>query len=194
MSGKVQYSDSEILDAIRRGQDNKVLDSLYKNVLPTITNFICSNSGNEDEAYDVFQDAVALFYRLVINEEFNEKYKIAGFLYTVSKNYWINRAKKLKRQTQFGDIGIHEKVEDNALNDIMDVEKRKAVMELFSRMGEKCLKLLTFSVLHKMSMDEICLELGYPNANAAKTQNYRCKKLMVEEAKKSKYFTDLLLS
>ena len=61
----MEYSDNEILKAIKNQQDDKVLNNLYDSVLPKVKRYICSNSGNEEEAYDIFQDAVLIFYKQV---------------------------------------------------------------------------------------------------------------------------------
>jgi len=60
----VSYSDKAILEAIRNGEDG-VLMHLYKQVLPKIKNYILKNNGSEDDAKDIFQDAVVIFYNML---------------------------------------------------------------------------------------------------------------------------------
>lgn len=187
------FTDIEILDSIRTGNDARVIPYLYDEVLPGVKNFICKNSGNEEEAYDIFQDAIVLLYKQVKLNRFNESYKITGFLFTVCKNLWINRVKKKNRLVSFDGYSHDISIENNVLNDIVTKEKRVLLHQIFSDTGKKCLEILKYSIFENLSMEEICKKMGFASANAAKTQNYRCKQLLIEKAKKIKSFKELLL-
>jgi DNA-directed RNA polymerase specialized sigma24 family protein len=89
----VIHSDKEILGAIGKG-DDRVLEHLYKQVLPKVKSYIARNSGNNEDARDIFQDAVVIFYKYVKTGKFDVQHDIAGFIFSVSKNLWINSAKR----------------------------------------------------------------------------------------------------
>lgn len=187
----MRYSDKDILRAIKSGNDDKALSFLYQEVLPKVKYYIGKNKGNEDEAKDIFQDAVLIFYKKVKQHEFNETANITSFICLVAKNLWINRVKKINRNTELPEIALTDSGED-LLKGIIREEKRAAIKQLLSDIGEECKKLLKLSVYENKSMKEICEVLGYSNENVAKTYNYRCKQKLIQIVLKNKAIASLL--
>ncbi len=185
------FSDLHIVESLLSGNDDKVISSLYQDVFPSVKNYIVSNSGNDEEAHDLFQDAMVLLYNHVRKGEFSEKYKIRGFLYTVSRNLWINRTKKLNRNTSLENLNNVELVSENVLDNIVSEEKRTLVLKIFESLDSKCMEILKCSMFLKMSMEDIVSKMGLSSVNAAKTQNYRCKKILSEKALKDPSFKEL---
>lgn len=183
-------TDLDILSAIQSGDNQYVLSSLYKTVLPMVKKLIMSNSGNEEEAKDIFQDAVLIFYNQVKEGRFDSRYEIGGFIYSVSRNLWINRAKRLNRTTRMNTeatVPVHE----NVLDDLITEEKSYAINALLDKIGEECKKLLKYSTYEKLSMKEICEKMGFSNENVAKTNNYRCKQKLISLVKDNKSIIEL---
>src|SRR6478609_5128149 len=100
--------DQEIIDAIRTGNNSFVLNHLYKIALPKIIRLVVQNNGDEEEAKDVFQDAVIALFNTVKLNKYDERKEIDGFLYFVARNLWINRIKKKNRQQDIMDTEIRE--------------------------------------------------------------------------------------
>src|SRR6187402_2389059 len=90
--------NEEIIEAILNGKNTQVLNYLYETALPQIIRFICQNNGDEDEAKDIFQDAVVSLFTTVKLGKYEREKDVNGFLYFVSRNLWINRIKKRNRQ------------------------------------------------------------------------------------------------
>ena len=55
-------TDSDILERIRRG-DESALDYLYKKNYKMMTKLVINNSGSDDEAKDIYQDALIIFWQ-----------------------------------------------------------------------------------------------------------------------------------
>jgi len=187
----VQIRDKEIITAIKEGKDDKVLNELYQGILPKVTSYIRNNSGSEEEAFDIFQDAVLCFFKLVINNKFDEKYDVSGFIFTVSRNCWINRVKKLNRHISVDTNESKELEEHGFLESIYDQERRDLVKMLFSQLELKCKEILTYTVYQNMTMEDICSRMGFASENAAKTTNYRCKKKLMNLVKSSSLYSEL---
>ena len=174
-----KYSDEEILQGILEGKDDKVLAYLYKETLPMVKKYILNNQGSLDEAKDVFQDAVIRFYNAVKTGTFKEKCSVSSFVFGISKNLWINAAKRKERFTGHTES---EFVQDsvNLLEDIISEEKILAVNQLLDKVGNTCAQLLRYSVYDNLSMREICEKMGFRSEDVAKTNNYRCKQKMMK--------------
>lgn len=178
-------SDKEILEAIRNGNDNAALSALYKLVLPGVIKYINKSGGNKSEACDIFQDVIMAFYKSAVNNTFNEeKYKIQGFLFTMCKNYWINRVQRSKKSVTL----VEEEQELNfieertILDDMVLKERDQLLNKLFSFLDKKCIDILTLSVYNKNTMKEIATKLGMSSDNVAKINNYRCKQKLIDLA------------
>ncbi len=190
----MNISDKEIIHGILNNDDDKVLSMLYAEVLPNVENFICKNSGNVDEAHDIFQDAIIIFYKQVKEKKFDEKYKIAGFLYSVSRNLWINRAKRKQRQVQLTDKESFIKIDNDVLDDIINDERVALINDMLGKIGENCKEILMYSIYKKLSMKEICELMGYSSENTAKTRNYKCKQRLIKLVKESQFLSEELKS
>lgn len=171
-------TDREIIDAIRLGNDRQALEELYQRLLPKVRRMI----GDVDEAEDVFQDALMVFYKQVKLMKFNERYEIAAFVFSVARNYWINRLKKMKRTIDLKGMDIPE-YGKTELEEIMAREHRKSARELFTKLDPKCQELLTYTTLQNLSMEDVCQRMGYASVAAASTANFRCKKKLAELAR-----------
>ena len=176
----MQLSSEDIKTAIRTGNDDEVLDFLYKDTLPVVRNYVMVNSGTMEEADDLFQDAVLYLYNMVYDNKIPDIKNIGGFIFRAAKNSWINKAKKNRRKIplentyELVDYGV------DSLSIIIDEEKQDALNSLFDKIGEVCKQVMTMQVYQRLSMEEIAMKMNLGNANAAKAQNYRCKKKLAE--------------
>lgn len=188
----MQYSDNEVITALKEGNDDAVLSFLYKEVLPKVKHYIKTNRGNEDEAKDIFQDAVIIFYKKAKLNQIEENTNVTAYICYVAKNLWINRAKKLNKTTDLSNEYSMQMEDSDLLNNLITEERTNKVKELLSKIGEECQKLLKYSVYDNLSMKEICVKMGYSSEDVAKTYNYRCKQKLVQLVMKNKGIENLL--
>ena len=69
------YTDEAILQGLER-RDRGVIRYVYKEYYPSIKFLIITNSGNETDAEDVFQDAMVIIFRKIIE---NKMILICGY-------------------------------------------------------------------------------------------------------------------
>jgi RNA polymerase sigma factor (sigma-70 family) len=191
MLGKTDLNDAAIIKAIKSGNNDAALKDLYKTILPRIKKYILHNNGDEEEAKDIFQDAVIIFFKQIKLEKYDESKEVAGFIFHVARNLWINRIKRKNKQSSFDDLGKDYEDNSNSLQDLITDEKAKAIETLLSSVGEECKQLLKYSIFEKFSMKEICEKMGYSSENVAKTYNYRCKQKLVQLVKDNKSIIEL---
>lgn len=174
----------EILQCILTGNDDRALAYLYKDILPKVRTHILKNSGSKEEADDLFQDAVIIFFQKVKEGQFNENHDVGGFIYTICKNLWINVSKRKKVNQKYVDHSVNShKQDDNQLDQVINKEKENAMHELFSFLDERCRQLMKSIIYDRKSMAEICEELGYKNEKVAKASKYRCNQALIKIAK-----------
>lgn len=186
-----RLNDKEILKAIRTGDNESVLSNLYKDVLPHIKKYIISNSGSYEDAKDIFQDTVVIFYNQVKLNRFDERKEIGAFMYSVARNLWINKAKRDNKLVNTAEFDDSEEEGMDVLADMITAEKAKAIEDLMGRVGEECKKLLMYTIYDKISLKEIAVKMGYSSDQVAKTYSYRCRQKLFNLVKDNSYIISL---
>lgn len=179
-------ADGDIIKAIKTGQNQQVLQLLYKDTLPKIKKFIKHNGGSDDDAKDIFQDAVISLFNLIKLNKFDENREIGGFIYFVSRNLWINKVKKNSRMGRINETQQFVDQGQDSLKYLITIEKETAIRDLMDKVGNDCKELLKYSVFEKLSMREISVKMGLTNEGVAKTYNYRCKQKLIALVKGNK--------
>ena len=167
---------------------------MYKEIYPKLERYILGNSGTKDDSKDVFQEAILIFYQNVMEDKYDKIMDVTGFVLTVGRNNWINKARKLSKEVDSTMLESYEEIAPSPLISIILTEKWQAYNQLFGAIGDKCKELLTYSIYEKRSMKEIAELMLFPNENAAKTHNYRCKQKLMELVAGNRELTDLLKS
>jgi RNA polymerase sigma factor (sigma-70 family) len=186
-----RLNDKEILKAIRTGDNESVLSSLYKEILPHIRKYITSNSGSYEDAKDIFQDTVVIFYNQVKLNKFDESKEIGAFMFSVARNLWINKAKRDNKLVTTAEFDDSEEDSVNVLADMITEEKAKAIEEIMERVGKECKKLLMYTIYDKVSLKEIAVKMGYSSDQVAKTYSYRCRQKLFNLVKDNSYIISL---
>jgi RNA polymerase sigma factor (sigma-70 family) len=185
--------DLDIINSIRTGQDQKALNVLYKSLLPKIKKIIGLHTEAEEEAKDLFHDALLIFYKQVLNNKYDENYEVDGYIYSVAKNLWIN---KLRRNQKIEIIDPQEMPENEIYEatdeKIIDDEKNAVINNLFSMLDEKCSKLLTYTIYQDLSYEDIVIRMGFSSENAARTAHFRCKKYLMDLVKNNPQLSEML--
>lgn len=174
MKKSLYESDDAIIDGIRR-DDERALAFLYKLYYPMVSHFILNNTGTEDEAKDIYQEGVIVFFEKIRDNKLELTCQIKTYLYSVCRRLWLKRlAEKGKFTTSMDDVENYLMLED----DIPLLEENERQFGLMSdaleKIGEPCRSLLEDYYLHTQNMQVITEKFGYTNTDTAKNQKYKC--------------------
>jgi len=177
--------DRELIEKIKKG-DETALDFLYKKNYRMMIKMIVWNKGSEDEAKDIYQEAlIVLWQKIIEDEEFVLTSKISTYLYSICQNLWRKELERKKKHSA-------EQPERGETPD-MDAEERVMIIhKCIQELGETCKKILTYYYFDKLSMNAIAEKLGFANADTAKTKKYKCKKELDNKVKSIYSATDFL--
>ena len=170
--------DSEVLARITKG-DESALDFLYKKYYRMMTKLVITNSGTEDEARDIYQDALIVFWEKARKGNLVLTSKISTFIYSICLNLW---RKELERKSRLSS----EEKDDVEFIDIEKKERIQIIRACINELGETCKRILMYYYFDVLSMSDIAEKLGYANTDTAKTKKYKCKKRL-DELVKAKY-------
>jgi len=165
--------DQNIIDKIRK-RDQKTLAQIYKEVYPMVIKYVTSNSGSNEDAQDIFQDAYYLLIKKTDDPQFILSSQISTFLVGISKNLWL---KKITKNSINPDLYKEELLLNESEPTEYDESKLikvKTMSESLSAMGEPCKTLLIQYYYFEQTMKEIAALLHYTNAENAKNQKYKC--------------------
>lgn len=190
-SGKLKTTNSEIVNCLKNGYNDKILEHLYTGVFPKVKAYVLSNSGSCDDAIDIFQDAVVILCKHIKSGRYNTNYEIDAFLYSVSRNLWINKAKRDLRQTELPE-NYEEKEPYDFTDDIITHEKEKTIKQLIRELGKKCYELLSYALYQNLTGEEICKKMGFSTVNAVKTQKYKCKQKLIKMIETNPSYKEVL--
>jgi RNA polymerase sigma factor (sigma-70 family) len=178
-------ADSEVIIGILNNSDS-VLKRLYLAYFPMVLQLVLNNNGDEDDAKDVYQEAIIVLYNKVKTGNFELSSKLKTYIYSICRRLWLKRLKQMNRYG--GDIKdfqeylpVEDDVEKHHDRD-MQLNKMEDALKL---LGEPCKTIMEDFYIHSRSMQEICERFGYTNADNAKTQKYKClqrlKKLFFQQ-------------
>lgn len=177
-----EIEDSKLIDLIRNGDDRKVMPILYKKVLPQLKNYILRTGGSKDDAFDVFHDALMVFYEQVMKNEYNTKYNVYGFLYRIGVFRWINKLKKDKGIVHYDEMPEFQAEEVSTNYDLNEPSRNQNLLQkLFSPIGEKCIELLNYTIYSDLLMEDVMLRMEFSSVEAVRMQQMRCKQKLIKE-------------
>lgn len=165
-------TEKDLLDALRRG-DSSAFRKVYVLHFNMIRYLITQNNGREEDARDIFQEALVALYEQLSAGTFKQQSSLKTWLYAVCRNKWLKQLEKKKRNVRFTDFEETENIalpEENAKDDSVHKMLRSSLEQL----GVQCRKMLLLFYYFRKSMDEIAGDLGYTNADNAKAQKYKC--------------------
>jgi RNA polymerase sigma factor (sigma-70 family) len=166
--------DNKIIELLKIGKQNQVFLKLYKNY-PQVEKLILSKGGSKEDAKDVFQEALIIFYEKVSNTEFKLTAAIGTYLYSVSRFLWKDELIKRKGKTAV-DVDFEFTSEEEAEFQlaIEREAKFKQIERVLSQIGDKCLQLLKLFYYEGLSMKIIASKVGLKSEKIAKNQKYKC--------------------
>jgi RNA polymerase sigma factor (sigma-70 family) len=156
------HGDQQYIEALLQN-DVPMVDRIYRLFSPAIRRFIRQNGGGDDDAADIFQEALVDIYHQARYKALVLTCPFEPFLLLVCKRKWINELKKrgrspvTKAQDDLSDYG--EDVFAHAERLINEEEKARLFLDQLARLGEKCREIIRL-YLSGRRQEEIAAELG----------------------------------
>jgi RNA polymerase sigma factor (sigma-70 family) len=168
----LEMNEKEIFERIQHG-DEKALEFIYKKYYRMMTKMVITNSGTEEEARDIYQEALVVFWQKARSGNLVMTAKMSTYIYSICQNLWrkeLERKKRLSNEEKDGAVSM----------DMERPEREKIIAQCLNQLGETCRKVLMYYYFEEMSMQEIADKLGFANTDTAKTKKYKCKQKLDE--------------
>ncbi|NTW26125.1 MAG: sigma-70 family RNA polymerase sigma factor [Lentimicrobium sp.] len=191
----IHYSDEAIIEGLRLRSDF-IIKYIYQELFPTIKYLVIKNSGNEEDAEDIFQDGLIVIFKKIKENQLELTSSFRTYLYSVCRNLWLQKLSRRKQfSREFSDIETFVELPDKVMEEIYDdeVEKYRLYQQHFLTLNDDCQKVLLL-FMKKLSLREIAVEMGYKTEKYAKTRKYLCKeelkKRIINDPKCHKFLSD----
>ena len=183
----------EILYGIR-DKNNDILTFVYKEYYPFIKKYILNNSGNKQDAEDIFQETIVMIYRKVEEGQLSLDCSFKTYIYSVCRILWLKEleTKKLLRKDNLEPKKMDELDVEYLLED-GDLEKKKLIQEHVLRLNENCRRILTL-FYDGASIEEITEIIGTKSTLYTKLIKFKCKEKLIESLKKDSRCRDFRIS
>jgi RNA polymerase sigma factor (sigma-70 family) len=188
-----EFTAKEILHGLK-DRDTRVLDYIYDNFYFQIKVLVTKNHGSEEDARDIYQDALMVIYQKQQKDSLTLSCSFSTYLYSVCRLLWLKQLEKRKQHIAITEeSGIFVEVNDNILDIFNLNEKYKLYQDHFNRLSFSCQKVLEL-FLAGIPLKEIANILGFKSEQYAKKRKYQCKEKLVNsiksdpEYKKIKYY------
>jgi len=180
-------NSKNIIDLLKQG-DNRTLEKIYNDNRNAFINFSKQYNIEEYDAADIYQDAIIVLRENAINGKINNlNSSVSTYLFAIGK-YKIFHSYRLKSKIELNnDINLDEKNIDFDVN-LLDeklTNQQKLLNEYFSKLGDRCKKVLKLFYYQGYSLDEIKEILNYSSKKVLKSQKSRCVKQLRDLANKS---------
>ena len=145
------------------------LTSLYQSVFPAVAKFVAKRGGSLEQAKDIFQDALVVWYEKQRDAESPELKSDKAYIFAVAKYLWFRRFSD-DSSTVFLD-----EFKELDLSETEDVKvSRGRLLRLLESSGKRCMDLLKSFYYDKLSMSELARGLGFSTERSATVQKYKC--------------------
>lgn len=183
-----QISDEAILEGIKL-RSQFIVSHLYEELFPVLTKFVQANSGAEEDAEDIFQEALIVVYQKMSQPGFELTSSFKGFFFGVCRMLWLRKITSSDIDEETLDLEevftasalAHEDDIARELKIDADVLMMGLYQKHFLKLNMECQQILRLS-MRKVPQKEIAEEMNL-TSNYVKTRKFMCKKQLIEKIK-----------
>jgi len=181
-----RFSDTAVIEGIRK-QDNSVLNWLYDSYFPLIKKYINSNSGNSEDASDIFQETIILLYNQIKDDKIKVNSDLKSYFFGIAKNLW-SEVLRTRTRTQEIISDIPDEDDSDTLTDqVLERIVARALPKLKSDARE-VIELFAKGI----SYDEIATILDLKSESYARRKKYLSKEALMEIIKEDPEYQEYM--
>jgi RNA polymerase sigma factor (sigma-70 family) len=169
-------------------RDHRTLTEIYKEYFPKVLGYIVKNGGTEEDAKDIFQEAIMVIYKLVDANKLEIDYDFGNFLIGISKRIWLKHLRSADIHERYVQHSEHDSSEDHPSDVELENELELGLIRKYLlKLGEDCRNILMWSA-EGFSNDEIAVKMNYKSEKTVRTKKYKCKSTLKELIKNDPEF------
>ena len=173
---------NEMLKILLLSNREKAFEHLYEQAFPPVARFISRMGGDFNDAKDIFQDALIVFYEKTVGESVIINVSAPAYVLGIAKHLWSRKF----RQPQ-NNVSLDEMGKDIAIPEDLYAQQdwSTRLLKYLEMAGKKCMDMLQGFYYQNMNMQEIADTFGYGSVRSATVQKYKCLEKVREHVKAS---------
>lgn len=187
------YTNLELLNGILRN-DTIVLQFIYKNFYSKINFFIKKNNGDDDDANDIFQEAIIIIYRKLKANDLALDCTFETYLYSICRFLWLKQLekRKIEKENIKDNHEFNDELYDDSLDKVTDLNDRyRLYQKHFANLGKDCQKILQLH-FDKVPLKTIAQMMGFKSEKYAKKRKFSCKEYLIKSVKQDLEYKNIL--
>lgn len=180
-------TNEKILSSLRSGDKvlvNQGFTALYQTCYDVVESFIEKNSGTKEQAADIFQDALIVFYGKVRDDNFELSCAVKTYIFSISRNLWLKELRKNKRYVTLNTDQDHIAIKEDSLDVLYQTEKEQQIANLIGQLDEGCQQILKLYYFDRLKMKKIAEIMNLSSDQVAKNKKSSCLKKLRNLLKK----------
>lgn len=151
----------------------QVFGELYETAFPAVAKFVSKMNGSFDDAKDVFQDALVIYFEKTQQDNFLITTSAEAYILGIAKHLWARKFNRDRKQVSLERVSpeIIPQEETASIND-------QKLLQLIESTGKKCLDLLRAFYYEKLSLRNIAQNFKFSSERSATVQKFKCVEKM----------------
>jgi len=163
----------------------KLMMELYKSTFPAVARHVAKMGGSFDDARDVFQDALVVYYEKTVTGNLDLQNNRA-YLMGIARHLWLKKFRAGQETMPISDnIDLADETEQ--------VPSSARVLQYLQTAGKKCMDLLSAFYYDKLPMRDVATLFGYSGERSVTVQKHKCLQKVRDTVKqKSLTYADFI--
>jgi len=133
--------NKEIVNDILSGKQ-LVINDIYEDEFPKIVRMVIQNSGNIENAKDIFQDGLVVLIENIFHKKLDLTNYFGTYLYSICRLLWLNQLKRNKTIIKFKDNYSRDNYEFDFVEIETNEDNYEKISGIIVSMGNPCQQLL----------------------------------------------------
>jgi len=151
--------------------------ALYKKAFPTVARYLARMGGSFEEAQDIFQDTLVIYYEKVVSARAEIIVSEKAYLLGIAKKLWLQRYKASSRNQSLNDFDIEVLPDEQPSTD--------KILHYLETAGKKCMELLKSYYYDHLPAGAVTTLFGYSGTHSATVAKYKCLEKVRETVKQN---------
>lgn len=179
-------SDNTLLDQLK-SEESSSFELLYEFYFPSVASYIKQNLGNNEDAEDIFQEAIIVLLQKVRQSDFVLTSSLKTYLYSVAKNLWLKRLRDNKIRVVNDEFSLTAYgIETENFEFEPEVSREEKVENWLQKITRNCQNILKAIFFYEQPMESLMVIMGWKNKHTASNQKHKCIKQLKNRANDTK--------
>ncbi|UXP33354.1 sigma-70 family RNA polymerase sigma factor [Reichenbachiella agarivorans] len=171
-------------ETVRQTREAKIIE-WYTEVFPAACTYIKKRGGDLENAKEIFQEALILYYERSTTSNFLLDVSEEAYLMGIVKNLWLKSHAKEQKMMSLDNVEWQAEHETSPLTE--------KLLSFLQHSGQKCMDLLQSFYYENLNMKEVATQYGYSSERSATVQKFKCLEKVRDNVKqKSLTYEDFM--